>query len=67
MDKQYIPEEVHPTQAVEIIQTRKPLGKFYLFQDGMVVGIDNETGEAWVEQFDSKDKCIRWLVGEDDQ
>ena len=41
-----------------------PTGKFY-YQDGELwVGIDNSTGHAWTEEFDSVDQCKRWLMGE---
>lgn len=28
------------------------------------IGIDNTTGEAWTEEFDTKEDCISWLNGE---
>lgn len=38
-----------------------PLGLFYL-QDGKKwIGIDNSTGYAWVEEFDTKEACLFWL------
>ncbi len=42
-----------------------PLGKFYLIEDGKYVGIDNSTGDAWTEDFDTLCECIIWLSGEE--
>lgn len=39
----------------------RPLGKFYLEENGLFIGIDNETGEAWVEEFETLESCIDWL------
>lgn len=48
-------------QALEIIDKRIPIGLFYLKEEDSYVGIDNSTGHAWVEEFESKDQCINWL------
>lgn len=42
-----------------------PLGLFYLRDGDTVVGIDNSTGHAWVEEFKDLGTCKRWLEGED--
>lgn len=49
-------------EADKIIDTRAPLGLFYTISDGVYVGIDNRTGDAWVEDFKSLGTCKRWLV-----
>lgn len=41
----------------------KPLGLFYLKENGMYVGIDNSAGDAWVEDFYTKEGCEYWLRG----
>ena len=46
----------------KVIETRKPLGLFYAFEDGKVVGVDNTGGDAWTEEFSYADACIRWLT-----
>lgn len=50
-------------KADEIIDTRKPFGLFYLFDNGVFVGIDNRDGDAWTEEFKTKKECIEWLKG----
>lgn len=42
----------------------EPRGLFYLRDGNKVIGIDNSTGHAWTEEFDSVDQCKRWLMGE---
>jgi len=48
-------------EASKIIETRKPKGMFYLLDNGVHVGIDNRTGDAWTEDFKSKAACSKWL------
>lgn len=54
---------VNQEQAIEIIETRKPLGKFVQDTGVEIVGIDNETGEAWTEEFPDLEECLAWLAG----
>ena len=44
-----------------------PLGLFYLEEDRKFVGIDNSDGNAWTEEFQDKDSCLRWLNGEEEK
>jgi len=53
--------KVTQEQASKIIESRKPLGLFYTIDDGIYVGIDNRSGDAWTEDFKSKSACDRWL------
>lgn len=59
--------KITPEQANEIIETREPLGKFYTIEKvddkRIYVGIDNEYGDAWTEDFESLGACKRWLEG----
>ena len=48
-------------QAGRVIDTRSPLGLFYVLRDGVYVGIDNSNGHAWTEDFPNLRKCKRWL------
>lgn len=52
-------------EASKIIETRKPLGKFYEVdfeaEEIIYIGIDNTTGDAWVEEFQDIEECICWL------
>lgn len=50
--------------ARQVIETRKPIGYFYTFTDGIYTGIDNGTGDAWTEDFSSYEECIKWLKHE---
>lgn len=54
-------QTVTEKEAVDIIQTRKPIGLF-LFDTGIeVIGIDNTTGDAWVKEFPDLQECLQWL------
>jgi len=53
--------KVSHDQAVEIIDTRIPLGLFYYLDAGIYVCIDNFNGQAWTETFPNLRKCKRWL------
>jgi len=53
--------KITPEQADSIIETRKPLGLFYVRKSGGYVGIDNSNGQAWTEEFRNLQKCKRWL------
>ena len=56
---------ITPADACLIIETRKPLGKFFVDVEDefthVYVGIDNSTGDAWTEEFTDKDECLDWL------
>ncbi|MDD2401676.1 MAG: hypothetical protein PHD60_05630 [Clostridia bacterium] len=54
-------QKVNLTKAIEIIETREPLGKFYIIENDVYVGIDNTKGDAWTEEFKSLAACKRWL------
>jgi len=50
---------VHDTQY-------SPRGLFVFIEGDSITGIDNSTGHAWTEAFGNREKCERWLRGEDD-
>lgn len=54
-------KEIDNKTSHEIIETYKPLGKFWTKQNGKYVAIDNSTGEAWVEDFKTFEECIKYL------
>ena len=57
-------KEIGRHQAKQIIKVRHPVGKYWLSEEnGKFVGIDNSTGDAWTEDFDTKQECIDWLEG----
>lgn len=53
-------------KANEIIENRTPFGLFITEDNGKYIGIDNGSGDAWVEEFDSKVDCENWLMGNGD-
>ena len=38
---------------------------YYDEKSGKYVGCDNVHGHAWMEDFDTKEECINWLLGEE--
>jgi hypothetical protein len=50
-------------QASEVIETRTPTGLFYTKENGLFIGIDNSSGDAWTEEFKTKESCFKWLRG----
>lgn len=59
-DKNVI-QKITKDEATNIIETYKPIGKFYLVDGDLFIGIDNSTGCAWTEEFDNIDDCMEWL------
>lgn len=57
-------QKVCQEYADQVIETKIPIGKFYTFAGGIYIGIDNETGDAWTEDFRSYEECMKWLRGE---
>lgn len=47
----------------EIIRMRKPIGLFLLETEGKFIGIDNSTGNVWIEEFEEEAGCLEWLAG----
>lgn len=54
-------KQINKEQAEALIEDMKPLGKFYLEDNGVFVGFDNSTGDCFVEEFKDKDTCLAWL------
>jgi hypothetical protein len=51
-------------EASKIIETRKPEDVFLIVNEEGITAIDNSTGEAWTEDFNSMEVALRWLKGE---
>ena len=47
-----------------IIEERKPLGLFYSKEGETFIAVDNSNGEAWTEEFETKEDCIDFLLGD---
>lgn len=54
-------KKLKPFHASVVIETRRPIGLFYVYENSVYVGIDNSAGHAWVEEFSSLRKCKEWL------
>ena len=51
-------------QIRKIIEYRHPNGYFLSQSGSLWVAVDNSTGDAWTEDFDSKYQAIHWLRGD---
>lgn len=54
-------EIISTKKALDIINTKKPIGRFLIFENNSFTGIDNETGDAWAENFKTLKGCLKWL------
>ncbi len=61
------PKEVTAKEALAIVRTRNPIGCFWQKDGELYIGIDNTTGDAWVEEFTALESCLAWLEGRDAQ
>lgn len=72
MEYKYIPVKITPAQArtlltngsscsYSLFNCYQPMGLYYLLDKDRFVGIDNRTGDAWTEDFDTIQDCLRWL------
>ena len=50
-------KKLKPIHASVVIEMRRPLGLFYVYENGVYIGIGNSTGHAWVEEFASLRQC----------
>ncbi len=57
---------VSPKKLTDVIDRRTPLGLFLTKEDRKWVAVDNSTGDAWKEKFNSKRQAVRWLLDEID-
>lgn len=53
--------EITKEEANKIIETKDPLGLFWLIDGDTFIAIDNSRGEAFVEEFDDKEEGLQWL------
>ena len=49
-------------ESDEVIFTREPKGKFISNETKCWVAIDNSTGDAWTEEFESLELAVIWLI-----
>ena len=55
-------EIVTQQAAIDIIENRYPYGLFIQADGAKVIGIDNQDGNAWVEEFNNLQDCLNWLL-----
>ena len=53
--------EIGKLEADRIIETYKPIGKYWLMDGLTYVAIDNSTGDAWTEGFPNQADAVAWL------
>lgn len=57
--------EIHEIGTLElglIIEFRTPYGKYWTeVSPGKYVAVDNNTGDAWTEEFEDKEIMLDWL------
>ncbi|MBY6836934.1 hypothetical protein FDG50_05275 [Clostridium botulinum] len=54
-------KEISNEEAESIINSKKPLGLFWTKEKEYYVAIDNLTGDAWTEDFRTKEECFAYL------
>ena len=54
-------QQITQSEASEIIHTYEPIGLYYLLDGDTYVSIDNSTGHAWTEEFNTFEECKAWL------
>ena len=58
------PHEIGILQATQIIHDYSPIGCYWCVNGtGKIVAIDNRTGNAWCEEFETKELAFEWLQG----
>lgn len=62
-DKNLLPKQVEKSDIIEIIEKRDRIGLFYCKDGDFWVGVDNTSGDAWTEDFNTEKDCIKWLMG----
>lgn len=57
------------TQLIEswVKGDKIPLNKWICKDGEKYIGIDNESGDCWVEEFDTPLECIKWLTDYPDE
>lgn len=52
------------SEAIHIIQAKRPRGLFVARDGKTFIGIDNTTGSVTTKDFESFDDCVKWLKGD---
>lgn len=61
-------KKIDSKKSESIIANYAPEGLFWYFDyaSQKYIGIDNSTGDAWVEEFDTLEDCKQWLESKDE-
>lgn len=59
-------QRIEHDEAYDIIDNHRPRGSFLTREGNKFIAIDNLTGDAWVEEFDTEEEAIKWLRYEED-
>lgn len=54
-------KKITKEEAHKIIETKEPLGLFWLEDDGKFIAIYNSTEYGLIEEFNNKEECLQWL------
>ena len=57
-------KEVNSEQLKRIIETKEPLGLYYTKENEIYVAVDNSKGNAWTEEFSTKEMAVKYLNGD---
>lgn len=49
-------------RADKIIEEREPQGLFITLSNSGYIAIDNNTGDAWTEEFNTLEEACKWLT-----
>lgn len=55
--------EVGTKRFRSILSRRMPWGSYLTKEGGLWIALDNRTGDAWTEEFCSRQEAVRWLLG----
>ena len=58
-------EVISEKEAERVIDTRKPTGQFLILEKCGYTAIDNQTEDAWTEDFNNLKNCLMFLNGAD--
>jgi len=55
-------KKISTKEVINIIKIRRPLGIFYSDEGKKYLAIDNRMGYALVEELDTMQECMSWLM-----
>ena len=67
VSKEVIDQVLKNQSGIETYGEPHHLLWYYDEKSGKYIGCDNVHTHAWMEEFDTKEECINWLLGEEDE